>query len=166
MDAIHAAAALNCTNLRLIKGIPGDPIANVLAAYNAGPANLIRWRRDEALRDDPLLFVESLPYRETRDFVRKVMTNLWLYRLRLGQSLASLDVLSGGRFLPGFGLGGVDPHEQQAFGVARGDDVELDGADALDRVDEEPRAAAAACGADGRQVEPIPVPEAVFRVIA
>ena len=49
---------------------------------------------------------------------------------------------------------------------ARGDDVELDGADALDRVDEEPRAAAAACGADGRQVEPIPVPEAVFRVIA
>lgn len=37
----------------------------------------------------------------------------------LAQSLASLDVLSGGRFLPGFGLGGVDPHEQQAFGVRR-----------------------------------------------
>jgi probable F420-dependent oxidoreductase len=37
----------------------------------------------------------------------------------LAQSLASLDVLSDGRFLPGFGLGGVDPHEQQAFGVTR-----------------------------------------------
>jgi probable F420-dependent oxidoreductase len=37
----------------------------------------------------------------------------------LAQELASLDVLSGGRFLPGFGLGGVDPHEQQAFGVTR-----------------------------------------------
>lgn len=37
----------------------------------------------------------------------------------LAQSLASLDVLSNGRFLPGFGLGAVDRAEQQAFGVAR-----------------------------------------------
>jgi probable F420-dependent oxidoreductase len=35
--------------------------------------------------------------------------------------LASLDRLSGGRLLPAFGLGVADPHEQQAFGVARSD---------------------------------------------
>lgn len=37
----------------------------------------------------------------------------------LAKELASLDVLSGGRLLPAFGLGVVDPREQQAFGVAR-----------------------------------------------
>ena len=37
----------------------------------------------------------------------------------LAKEWASLDVLSGGRALPAFGLGVVDPVEQQAFGVAR-----------------------------------------------
>lgn len=39
----------------------------------------------------------------------------------LAKELASLDVLSGGRMLPAFGLGAVNPVEQQLFGVARGD---------------------------------------------
>lgn len=39
----------------------------------------------------------------------------------LAKELASLDRLSGGRLLPAFGLGVADPHEQQAFGVARGE---------------------------------------------
>ena len=37
----------------------------------------------------------------------------------LAKELASLDVLSGGRLLPAFGLGVADPNEQQAFGVER-----------------------------------------------
>jgi probable F420-dependent oxidoreductase len=37
----------------------------------------------------------------------------------LAKALASLDRLSDGRLLPGFGLGAVNPAEQQAFGVAR-----------------------------------------------
>ncbi|HEX2038550.1 MAG TPA: LLM class flavin-dependent oxidoreductase [Acidimicrobiales bacterium] len=37
----------------------------------------------------------------------------------LASELASLDVLSAGRLLPAVGLGAADPHEQQAFGVAR-----------------------------------------------
>ena len=39
----------------------------------------------------------------------------------LAKELASLDVLSGGRLLPAFGLGVASGAEQQAFGVARGD---------------------------------------------
>jgi probable F420-dependent oxidoreductase len=39
----------------------------------------------------------------------------------LAKELASLDVLSGGRLLPAFGLGVADIGEQQAFGVARGE---------------------------------------------
>lgn len=39
----------------------------------------------------------------------------------LAKELASLDRLSGGRLLPAFGLGAVNPLEQQAFGVERGE---------------------------------------------
>jgi probable F420-dependent oxidoreductase len=39
----------------------------------------------------------------------------------LAKELATLDRLSGGRFLPAFGLGAVDRREQQAFGVRRGE---------------------------------------------
>jgi probable F420-dependent oxidoreductase len=39
----------------------------------------------------------------------------------LARELASLDALSGGRFLPAFGLGTADPREHQAFGVQRRD---------------------------------------------
>lgn len=39
----------------------------------------------------------------------------------VAKELATLDRLSGGRLLPAFGLGAVDPHEQQAFGVRRGE---------------------------------------------
>lgn len=43
----------------------------------------------------------------------------------LAKQLATLDRLSHGRLLPGFGLGTVDPGEHQAFGVQRGDRAPL-----------------------------------------
>lgn len=66
------------------------------AAYNAGPGNLARWR--EALRevDDPLLFIESLPSRQTRGFVARVAASYWIYRMRLGLDVPSLDAAAAG----------------------------------------------------------------------
>ncbi len=66
------------------------------AAYNAGPGNLARWRRRVDYRNDPLLFIEAIPARETRNFIERVMTNLWLYRLQLGQPVPSLDAVAMG----------------------------------------------------------------------
>ena len=69
-------------------------IVYALAAYNGGPGNVRRWRRE--LKDvvDPLLFIESLPAPETRDYIHKVMANLWIYRNRLGQEATSQRILA------------------------------------------------------------------------
>ncbi len=67
------------------------------AAYNAGPGNLAKWhRRVENVSQDPLLFVESIPARETRLFIERVLANLWIYRERLGQPAPSLDAIAAG----------------------------------------------------------------------
>ncbi len=69
-------------------------IVHALAAYNGGPGNVRRWKRE--LKDvvDPLLFIESLPAPETRDYIHKVMANLWIYRNRLGQEATSQRILA------------------------------------------------------------------------
>lgn len=66
----------------------------MLAAYNGGTAPLDRWRNAPQYRDDPLLFVESLPRQETRLYVQRVLTNMWIYRERLGQPVPDLDELA------------------------------------------------------------------------
>ena len=88
---------------RYIAGLMVSPqvagnLAHLTAAYNAGPSNLVRWRRDMDEIADPLLFIESIPLRETRDYVRKVLTNYWIYETRLGQRTATLDALAAGRW--------------------------------------------------------------------
>ncbi len=66
------------------------------AAYNGGPGNLQKWLRKMKQKDDPLLFIESIPARETRLYVARVMANLWIYRHQLGQAAPSLDAVAAG----------------------------------------------------------------------
>jgi soluble lytic murein transglycosylase-like protein len=73
----------------------GESLIMLIASYNAGPGNAAKWRRGLS-EDDPLLFIESLPSRETRIFVESVLADLWIYRMRLGQSTASLAELASG----------------------------------------------------------------------
>ncbi|HEY0836045.1 MAG TPA: lytic transglycosylase domain-containing protein, partial [Azospirillum sp.] len=83
-----------------VMGMPevGGNLFLLAAAYNAGPGNLLKWRREMDEVDDPLLFIESLPFWETRDYIEKVLANFWIYRLRLGQETTSLDAVAAGRW--------------------------------------------------------------------
>lgn len=76
----------------------GKSLLLIAAAYNSGPAPIQRWLASPELRQDPLLFVESIPSRETRSFTRQVMANYWIYRQRLGQPTPDLDALAAGRW--------------------------------------------------------------------
>jgi soluble lytic murein transglycosylase len=59
-------------------------ISYVLAAYNAGPSRVARWREmPEA--GDPDLFAERIPFRETRDYVKVVQQNARIYRAVYGE---------------------------------------------------------------------------------
>jgi len=65
-------------------------------AYNGGPGNLGRWENRINYNQDPLLFIESIPFYETRDFIEKVFSNMWIYRIRFGQPTPSLDAVAAG----------------------------------------------------------------------
>ena len=77
--------------------IKGDLLL-MAAAYNGGPGNLKKWqiRAEKGAYSDPLMFIESIPARETRIFIERVLSNLWLYRERLGEPSPSLDALAAG----------------------------------------------------------------------
>lgn len=82
--------------------IEGDLLL-AMAAYNAGPGNLMRWLGNMQHGDDPLLFIETLPSMETRQFMERVLANFWMYRQQAGQPTPSLDALASGRW-PTFDL--------------------------------------------------------------
>lgn len=78
------------------KGFADRNLFKTLTAYNAGPGNLRKWERIINFQDDPLLFIESIPARETRNYIERVISNLWIYRMRMQQSTASLDSVARG----------------------------------------------------------------------
>lgn len=57
----------------------GDNIVYTLAAYNAGPARLLEWKKRYGHLSQEQ-FAAHIPYRETRDYVRKVLRDYREYR--------------------------------------------------------------------------------------
>jgi len=78
---------------RLVDDFEGSlPMAT--AAYNAGPGRPRRWREGAVL--EPAAWAESIPFHETRDYVKKVLTNSLYYAAVLnGQGLPSLKTRLG-----------------------------------------------------------------------
>ncbi|WP_338883328.1 murein transglycosylase [Xenorhabdus sp. TH1] len=55
------------------------------AAYNAGPANVERWLTNTAGNIDPIAFIESIPFAETRTYVKNVLAYDMFYHNFMGK---------------------------------------------------------------------------------
>jgi soluble lytic murein transglycosylase len=75
-------AALGTFYLRqVLDELDGQPVL-AAAAYNAGPGRARRWRDARPL--EGAIYAESIPFNETRDYVKKVMSNTVYYSAVLG----------------------------------------------------------------------------------
>lgn len=74
----------------------------VAAAYNGGPSAVARWAKERG--DEPLdQWVEEIPYKETRGYVKQVTTDLFIYRQLYGGAQTRLSLV-----VPQPGVSGVD----------------------------------------------------------
>jgi soluble lytic murein transglycosylase len=74
-------------------------LIELAAAYNAGPGALNRWVGTRgAMMGDPLLFIESMPASQTREYVKRVLTYYWMYARRRDEDAPSLDDTATGKW--------------------------------------------------------------------
>ena len=79
-------------NLKLVN----NNLIYLAAAYNGGPGNLEKWLEKINHLDDALFFMESIPSRETRWFIEKVLTKYWIYEDKIGNKSNTLRKLANG----------------------------------------------------------------------
>jgi soluble lytic murein transglycosylase-like protein len=79
--------------IELIRGSAATrgQLPKVIAAYNAGPLPVERWAYYD--RGDPLLWIESIPYWETRFYVPAVLRNMWVIQGLKGEQTPTLTSL-------------------------------------------------------------------------
>ena len=79
---------LGTTYLRMIlEGLDNHPVL-ASAAYNAGPGRARKWRDARPL--EGAIYAETIPFGETRDYVKKVMANSIIYTALLDGKAPSL----------------------------------------------------------------------------
>lgn len=76
----------------------GGLLPKVIAAYNAGPNNVALWNLRPMVQADPLLFIEAIPFAETRAYVAIVLRNYWMYQRQQGAATPSLAALARGQW--------------------------------------------------------------------
>jgi soluble lytic murein transglycosylase len=72
--------------------LDGSPVL-AAAAYNAGPGRARRWKADRPL--EGAVYAESIPFNETRDYVKKVMSNTMYYSALYGGEIKPLKARLG-----------------------------------------------------------------------
>ena len=90
------------TNLRLgtnylklvYDDLDGQPVL-ASAAYNAGPNRARAWRASLPRAVEGAIFAETIPFNETRDYVKKVMANAVTYAAIFEQPNVSLKAMLG-----------------------------------------------------------------------
>ena len=76
------------------------------AAYNAGPSRPRRWREGPSL--EAAIWAENIPFSETRDYVKKVLSNATFYGALLGGGPPSLKARLGRQIGPKDGAAPLD----------------------------------------------------------
>jgi soluble lytic murein transglycosylase-like protein len=72
-------------------------LPRVIASYNAGPLPVARWASIND-KGDPLLWIESIPYWETRYYVPAVLRNMWVYQGLNGEETSTLKSIAEHRW--------------------------------------------------------------------
>jgi soluble lytic murein transglycosylase-like protein len=83
-------------NLEMLRDSPatGGALPKIMAAYNAGLTPITRWNYEVNDQGDPLLYMESIPYWETRSYVAIVMKNYWMYERQARAESGSREALA------------------------------------------------------------------------
>ncbi len=89
---------LGTAYLKLVLDDFGGSQALAAAAYNAGPGRPRRWRDGPLM--EPAAWAENIPFAETRDYVKKVMSNSVYYSALLGSKPTSLKARLGPQIGP------------------------------------------------------------------
>jgi soluble lytic murein transglycosylase len=79
--------------LKLVLDDMNGSQALAAAAYNAGPNRPRRWREGPVL--EPAIWVENIPMHETRDYVKKVLSNASCYAALITGKPSSLKARLG-----------------------------------------------------------------------
>ena len=106
-------------HMEMLRNAPGTQglLPKVMAAYNAGLAPVTRWNTEIRDKGDPLLWIESVPYWETRGYVNIVMRNYWMYERQAGGPSESRMALVQGLWPTFPGLTGSQAVRMAANGV-------------------------------------------------
>jgi soluble lytic murein transglycosylase len=92
-------------------------LPKVMAAYNAGLLPITRWNTEIHDGGDPLLWIESIPYWETRGYVNIVMRNYWMYERQAGGASESRMAMAQGMWPTFPGLAGSGAVRMAANGA-------------------------------------------------
>lgn len=99
---------------RVLDDLQGSPVL-ATAAYNAGPGRARRWQAATPL--EGAIYIETIPFPETRDYVKKVMANAMHYGQRLGMKRTALKDRLG--IVPARPGGILEPQEGEGQTAAR-----------------------------------------------
>ena len=100
--------AMGQQHLQALRDAPATQrlLPKVIAAYNAGLTPLTRWNTQIRDNGDPLLWMESVPYWETRGYVATILRNYWMYERQAGGPSESRQALAQGMWPTFPGLAG------------------------------------------------------------
>lgn len=106
-------------HLEMLENQPGTQglLPKVMAAYNAGILPITKWSSQIHDGGDPLLWIESIPYWETRGYVNVVMRNYWMYERQAGGPSESRVALVQGMWPTFPGLTGSEGVRVAANGM-------------------------------------------------